>query len=148
MSAEKVPLSRRFPLVWLLVAAVAVYGAVQLARSLSDTDPRVDAAALQTKLTGPQSPLVLDVRSRSEYLQGRIPGAVHIEYRDVPRRLYEIKRNGTRDVVVYCETGVRSRIARDSLREAGFDQVFQLRGDMQDWRRLGLPVERGQPAQG
>ncbi len=135
-------------MVWLLVAAVAVYGAVQLGRTLSDTDPRVDAGALQARLAGPQSPLVLDVRSRGEYLQGRIPGAVHIEYRDVPRRIEEVRRNADRDVVVYCETGVRSRVARDSLREAGVDPVFQLRGDMQDWRRQGLPVERGQPVRG
>jgi rhodanese-related sulfurtransferase len=135
-------------MVWLLVAAVAVYGAVHLGRSLSDTDPRVDAGALQARLAGPQSPLVLDVRSRSEFLQGRIPGAVHIEYRDVPRRIEEIKRKADREVVVYCETGVRARVARDSLREAGLDQIFQLRGDMQDWRRLGLPVERGQPVAG
>lgn len=148
MSDEKIPLSRRFPMVWLLVAAVAVYGAVQLGRSLSDTDPRVDAGALQARLTGPQSPLVLDVRSRSEYLRGRVPGAVHIDYRNVSRRLDEIRRHGDRDLVVYCETGARSRIARASLREAGFDQIFQLRGDMQDWRPLGLPIERGQPAQG
>ncbi len=148
MSDEKIPLSRRFPMMWLLVGAVALYGAVQLGRSLSDTDPRIDAGALQARLAGPQSPLVLDVRSRSEFLQGRVPGAVHIEYRDVPRRIEEIKRYADRDVVVYCETGVRARVARDSLREAGVVPVFQLRGDIQDWRRLGLPLERGQPVQG
>lgn len=84
--------------------------------------------------------LVLDVRSSEEFAKGYIPGAINIPYRDLPERLGEIWAYHDKDVVVYCERGVRARIAEDTLRTAGFSRVQHLEGDMGKWRRAALPV--------
>ena len=45
-----------------------------------------------------------------------------------------------RPVVVVCKTDRRSSMAAGQLLEAGVLNVSVLRGGMEQWRRLGLPV--------
>lgn len=71
-----------------------------------------------------EAPLILDVRSAEEYLQGRIPGAINIEYRELPSRIDEVRKFGKKKIIVYCERGVRANIAEDTLKKAGFEEVW------------------------
>ncbi|MEL6383319.1 MAG: rhodanese-like domain-containing protein [Cyanobacteria bacterium J06626_18] len=97
--------------------------------------------ALVSRLGTPQAPLILDVRSEAEYQEGHIPGAINIPYREVPDRLSEIADFTPREVVVYCEVGVRAGIAELALEQAGFESIRHLDGDMRRWRQESLPLE-------
>lgn len=102
-----------------------------------------DAIAPHTlvpRLNTPDAPLVLDVRSEAEYAEGHIPGAINIPYRDIPNRLAELADFTTREVVVYCEVGVRAGIAELALEQAGFEQIRHLEGHMERWRQEDLPL--------
>jgi rhodanese-related sulfurtransferase len=136
---------RRRSAAWVLIAAAALYALVAGFRHLADTAPRIEPTSLAERLGQPDAPLLLDVRSREEYVRDRIPGALNIHYTEVARRLGEVGGDRAREVVVYCETGVRARVARGALADGGFTRVVQLRGDIEGWRRLGLPLERGRP---
>lgn len=96
---------------------------------------------LITQLESPHRPVVLDVRSKAEYVDGHIPGAIHIPFQAIPDRLSEIIDFKEQPIIVYCEAGVRARIAERALEEAGFQQVFQLEGQMQRWRQENYPIE-------
>jgi phage shock protein E len=74
---------------------------------------------------------LVDVRTREEFADGHIQGAVNIPLSDLSARLAEIGPK-TRPVVVYCFSGGRSRRAAQLLREAGFAQVSDL-GAMSRW---------------
>jgi len=89
-----------------------------------------------------KAPVILDVRSADEYSQGRVPGAINIEYRELPSRIDEIKNLGNRKIVVYCETGIRANIAKYTLEKAGFTDILHLEGDMSGWRKRGFEVEK------
>jgi NADPH-dependent 2,4-dienoyl-CoA reductase/sulfur reductase-like enzyme/rhodanese-related sulfurtransferase len=66
--------------------------------------------------------LILDVRSRSEYAQGHLPGALNIPDLELRARLEEIAASaGTRPVSVHCASGVRSYLATRVLLSEGFD---------------------------
>jgi rhodanese-related sulfurtransferase len=78
---------------------------------------------------------VLDVRSAREYRSGHIPGALHIPHSQVSGRLDELQPYRDDDIVVYCESGVRARMAQNALTKAGFRRVHHLVGDMAAWRR-------------
>ncbi|MHC4742253.1 MAG: rhodanese-like domain-containing protein [Planctomycetota bacterium] len=86
---------------------------------------------------------ILDVRSVKEYQSGCIPGAINIGHRDISNRLDELAPYKDRKIVVYCESGIRSRMARKTLNEAGFSKVYRLIGDMAGWRKAGLPTDSG-----
>ena len=51
---------------------------------------------------------------------------------DIARRLNEIPKD--KDVVLYCEKGIRSVIVIQRLEDAGFHNLFNLAGGMKAWK--------------
>ncbi len=86
---------------------------------------------------------VLDVRSPREYSSGHIPGATNINHIGLSNHLEKLRGYEDKDVVVYCERGVRAKKAQRILRTAGFSRVYHLKGDMARWRKRRLPTETG-----
>jgi hydroxyacylglutathione hydrolase len=82
---------------------------------------------------------MLDVREASEYAEGHVPGAQHIPYEELERRLDELPRK--REIVVYCAAGVRSSLAASVLERSGLP-VTNVRGGFSSWVSAGLPTER------
>ncbi len=82
---------------------------------------------------------ILDVRSSSEYLGelGHIDSSVLIPLDELRARLDEVPRD--RPVVAVCQSGKRSAMATQILRNAGIQQVANVPGGMIQWRRLALP---------
>ncbi len=108
--------------------------------------PGVAPETLAAKLKAADAPLVIDVRSQSEYLGGHIPGAVHVPFWNVartPQVLVEACRQ--RPVVVTCEHGPRAVLAADGLRRLGCRDIRLLQGHMARWRAEGLPMTREIP---
>lgn len=69
---------------------------------------------------------IIDVRSRQEYKEGHIDGAINIP-------LYEIKSvvptqiiNKNQPIIVYCSGGVRSRKAQIILISMGYTNVYNV----------------------
>ncbi len=83
---------------------------------------------------------VLDVRSKEEYEQGRIPGAVNIYVGELNDLLAEIPSDRT--VVSVCSTGNRSGLGASILMRKGFESVYNLIGGMKAWKAKGYPVEQ------
>lgn len=75
--------------------------------------------------------LLLDVRSEGEFEQGHIDGAVNIPIQDLMERIGEL---GEKDdqIVVYCQSGGRSAVAKRLLKGQGFTEVHDL-GRMARW---------------
>ena len=84
--------------------------------------------------------MVLDVRSRSEWEEGHIPGAHHIMLGYLPERLAELPAD--KPILVQCQSGNRSAIAASILQVNGFKQIKNLIGGYRAWAVAGLPVER------
>src|SRR5690606_14167837 len=73
-----------------------------------NTVSHIDAEALTPRVASGEV-AVLDVRNRSEFEAGHLPGAMHIPVGYLPERLAEIPRD--RPLVVQCQSGARSAIA-------------------------------------
>lgn len=83
--------------------------------------------------------LLLDVRSKSEYAQGTIPGARQLGAEKVLWHQELLPREGR--IVSFCQSGLRSSVAASALRSAGFD-VVELEGSYDGWSQV---MEKGQP---
>ncbi|MEA2677035.1 MAG: hydroxyacylglutathione hydrolase [Chloroflexota bacterium] len=90
---------------------------------------------------GPDAPLVLDVRQHYEWVEGHIPGSVHLMGGDLPDRLAELPRD--RPIMTICRTAYRSAVAAGVLERAGFKDVTWVDSGVPAWRRAGYPIERG-----
>ncbi|MEW6430285.1 MAG: rhodanese-like domain-containing protein [Myxococcota bacterium] len=74
---------------------------------------------------------LVDVRTPGEYSAGHLPGAVNVPLQELGARL---KTLGAKEkpLVLYCASGTRSAMAKAVLKNAGFQQVFNL-GGMGRW---------------
>lgn len=86
---------------------------------------------------------VLDVRGRTEWEAGHLPGVENIPMGYLADRLEEIPRD--QPLVLHCESGARSAIAASLLRSHGFQNVVNLAGGYADWQAGGNPTEREDP---
>ena len=81
--------------------------------------------------------LLVDVRERSEWDAGHVPGAIHIPYENVRERRHELPLD--RPIVIYCASGNRSSLAGSILESSG-REAANLRGGFTAWRSARLPV--------
>jgi rhodanese-related sulfurtransferase len=97
----------------------------------------------ETLLSTPDTKrLILDVRSKREYDQGHVPGAILVPHNDIELHLAGLQSFKDKPVVVYCESGIRARKAMSVLQDAGFTQVQHLEGDMKDWRKKNREIAK------
>ncbi|MBS0124151.1 rhodanese-like domain-containing protein [Thetidibacter halocola] len=75
----------------------------------------------------------IDTRPAAEFAAETIPGASHIEWREVPGRLGELPEEGM--VVLFCNTGVRSSQAMFAARLMGRENVLVLQSGFEGWQR-------------
>ena len=98
--------------------------------------PQISAGDVLVRMSAGEVTL-LDVRGRSEWEAGRIPGAANIPVGYLQDRLQEISND--RPVVVYCQSGARSAIAASVLRAHGLKNVMNLTGGFRDWQETAQP---------
>jgi glyoxylase-like metal-dependent hydrolase (beta-lactamase superfamily II)/rhodanese-related sulfurtransferase len=103
----------------------------------------IDPEELARRVAEPDAPLVLDVRSGSEYAAEHIPHSLHIPYGDLGGRLDELPRD--RPVATICRGGKRSGLAASILQREGFADVIHVGKGVGAWRAAGNPVEAGTP---
>ena len=95
----------------------------------------ISPAELAQRLKAPKPPVVLDVRTREEYAAGHIETAINLPHDELERRLGEIPGNKSSEIVVYCRSGKRARIAENLLVEKGYTNVRDLAGHWQEWSK-------------
>jgi len=110
--------------------------------SLENGVPAISQQQLLDTINGGEDILILDVRTTGEYAEGFIPGAKHIDHREIDERLHEISDQKQRPVVVYCLSGIRAAMVESTLIENGFDRVFHLQGDWSAWKENSLPITK------
>ncbi len=115
-------------------------GSFSISSWAADVVSFISQQELLHRIEAPADVLILDVRTPAEFNAGHVPGAINSPHMLLPSRLNEVRRQGQKEVVVYCETGPRAGIAEHVLREAGFADVRHLEGDMAAWRRTALPI--------
>lgn len=93
------------------------------------------------------SDVLLDVREADEYMNGHIPGAVHIS-----RGLLEFKLSNDPDlsarslkIVLYCKNSGRAALASKVLHEMGYLHVQSIAGGFDAWAEAGNPVAKPEP---
>lgn len=92
--------------------------------------------------------LVVDVRDAPEVEKsGKVEGAVHVsrgmlEFRADPESPYHDKQfDRSKPVIVYCASGGRSALSGKTLKDLGYEKVYNL-GAFKDWAEAGGAIDR------
>src|SRR5918999_510636 len=92
--------------------------------------PEITVQELKGRLENGNRVSVLDVREPHEYEVANI-GARLIPLNELPERLVELDRD--EPLAVHCKTGGRSARAVKLLRDAGFQNVYNVKGGIDAW---------------
>jgi rhodanese-related sulfurtransferase len=95
-----------------------------------------------TRLMNQSGTLVLDIREGADFAAGHLPRARHIPMAELSKRVDEIGKFKEKPVLITCRNGTRAGAAARLLRQAGFTNVFALRGGVAAWQQASLPVEK------
>ena len=98
----------------------------------------LDVQTLKSYLDDKRKIRLLDVRSMEEMAAGMLPNAEKLPLHTLPLRINELSREDV--CVLYCRSGARSAQGVGFLMAQGFDEVYNLRGGIMAWARMGLPL--------
>ena len=100
-----------------------------------------DVATIYERIARGERFHLIDVREKSEWAAGHIPGAIHlgkgILERDIEKRIPDTDA----EIVLYCGGGYRSALAADNLQKLGYTNVKSMNGGFRGWKDAGLPIE-------
>ena len=102
---------------------------------------RIDIDELHERSERDDDLQMLDVREKSEWDDGHIPGSVFVPYHDIHGMPDEI--DPSRPVAAICASGQRAAVAASMLQRHGAEAVVHVvDGGVGTWERKGYPVER------
>ena len=101
---------------------------------------QVSVGQLKQDLADARVPLLLDVRTPTEFADGHVPGAKNLPLSELKDRLGELEGNKDREIYVICHSGNRSQSAARTLLSAGFKPV-DVAGGTSAWRSAWYEVE-------
>lgn len=77
---------------------------------------------------------ILDVRTKEEFDEAHIEGAVQIPVDELETRLDEIENYKDAPMLVYCRSGNRSSIAVEILLENNFTKIYHMSDGYMNWK--------------
>jgi len=101
----------------LILAVIGLVYALKRARQISSTD------ALEFLKNGA---LVIDVRSTAEFKSSHLPQALNIPFDEIETLLPRSVKDKDRVLLLHCQSGMRSGVAKARLKGLGYTNVFNL----------------------
>ena len=114
----------------------------EILKEANDVVPSISPE--EAKTLQDEGALIIDIRELEEIkATGKAQGAFHI-----PRGLTKLTNpNGLEGfipenkIILYCASGGRAALAGKSLKDMGFEKVYNL-GGLKDWAEANLPIEK------
>ena len=76
--------------------------------------------------------IILDVREQDEFDAGHIPGAILLPYTEIENKAEEMLPDKDKQILVYCRSGRRSKIAAEALARLSYTNIKEF-GGIIDW---------------
>ncbi len=76
---------------------------------------------------------IIDVRSRAEFNEGHLDGAINIPEYELKSSFKKLNIDRDKVIVVYCISGYRSKRAYMKLKKMGYNNVYNLYGGLDEY---------------
>ena len=122
--------NKRF-LLMLLTFALPL-GCVGCSDGGSATYDQISGAEAKALMDSESGYIIIDARTKPEYDEGHIPGAILIPEYEIADRAEKELPDKNQLILVYCRSGRRSKIAAEELVKLGYINVKEF-GGIIDW---------------
>lgn len=84
--------------------------------------------------------VVIDLRSPEDFARGHIVHARNIPFDELGEKTEVLEKFRSRPIIAVCDAGASAGRAVESLRKAGIEKAFGLRGGIAAWKQASLPL--------
>jgi rhodanese-related sulfurtransferase len=126
---------------WVLVTAFILVAGI-LIFNLSHADKSAVDPSAATELINSKEAVVVDVRPAADYNKGHIINAINIPSNGFASQMGALNKHKGKPIIVSCRSGAQSSGACQTLKKAGFEEVYNLKGGILAWQSANLPVTR------
>ena len=106
---------------WTIVFVVVVILAVYFALKRSGQIPSKEARAHLKN-----GALLIDVRTAGEFASGHLPNAINLPLDEIETSLPRRVKDKNQVILLHCQSGMRSGVARSKLNGLGYANAFNL----------------------
>ena len=93
---------------------------------------QVISAEEAKKMMDEEEVTIVDVRTKEEYLEAHIEGAVLLTLDTIPEKAEELLKDKNETYLIYCRSGNRSNQAARELVDMGYQKIYDF-GGIIDW---------------
>ena len=119
-------------LILLIVAVVFSFFKKKILFTAHDLQPKQALELILNNQTNSNF-VIIDVRTEKEFNSGYINGAINIDWESNKNDLLSINKND--ELLLYCQSGRRSKLAQTFLIENGFKSVSNINGGLIKWNK-------------
>ena len=116
----------------MLLTLALPLGCVGCSDGGSATYEQISGAEAKALMDSESGYIIIDARTKSEYEEGHIRGAILIPEYEIARRAKNELPDKNQLILVYCRSGRRSKIAAEELVKLGYTNVKEF-GGIIDW---------------
>lgn len=102
--------------------------------SIEETIPQIKAEEVDLN-----NFIIIDIREKTELGNGIIPNSYVVKRGFLEMELPRIINGSSKEVIIYCQSGIRSLLAVKSLLDIGYQKIYSLVGGISDWEHKKLP---------
>ena len=113
----------------------------EMMENLKNPHDSIKAKELNNILQQDVKPLVVDIRTPSDYSEMHIPGTVNIPQDDLRDRASELPSDRDFPVIMVCNIGKFSKQTVLYLKSMGYRNVRSMKGGLNEWVRKGHATE-------
>lgn len=88
------------------------------------------------------NPIVIDVRQPDKYAQKHIKNAINLDYENLNFTLELSRLDKNKPYAVYCDNGLRSKLALQKFIDADIKTVFLLKGGLEAFSKYSDKIEQ------
>ncbi len=78
-------------------------------------------------ITNTKGVVIIDVRNNNEYIQSHLENAINIPVREINEHLPELEQYKDKIIIIYCDTGRRSKTAAIQLKTLGYKHLYVIK---------------------
>lgn len=136
--AEYLAFAKNHP--FLIGAAVALVIIIIISELRRLRRPWHDASPIDAVRLINNGAQLVDLRGHDAFRNGHIVNARHIPTAELSDKSSKLDK--TAPVLVYCDSGITSGRAAETLVKQGFADVWNLQGGLAAWKRENMPVAK------
>ena len=123
-----------------LVGLIIISGVLLFFPKVLSRDNKVLGSKEVTLLINREPAMLVDVRSEADFRAGHITNAINIPLDQIEVQINKITSNSKKNIIFYCQKGVRSAQAFRLLNKLGLPKLYTIEGGLDAWLKNNLPI--------